>query len=443
MGRIYDANMDENTFQHRRKIERLEPEQLAELQLQRCNALLAEILPQNRFYAEKLSGQPFPLTSLERLTDLPFTFKEELLDGDASMVANSTFPAEQYVRFHQTSGTRGRPLVVLDTAEDWQWWKDTWQFVLDAAQITEADRAFLAFSFGPFIGFWSAHDALVQRKVLVIPSGGLSTLARLALLRSSRASAVFCTPSYALRMAEVAAENEFDLQSLPVKAIVVAGEPGGSVPAIRSRIENAWQARVVDHAGATEVGPWGYTDPLNKGLHIVESEFIAEFLSVDAGAPAGEGELSELVLTCLGRAGSPVIRYRTGDLVRPTWNSDGDIRFVLLEGGLLGRSDDMMIVRGVNVFPSAIEQILHSFPEIVEYRMTAHRTGEMDGLTIEIEDRLEEPQRVKKELLIRLGLRVDVQTVPMGSLPRFAGKGKRFIDNRSNCDHQNNESNDA
>jgi phenylacetate-CoA ligase len=165
-------------------------------------------------------------------------------------------------------------------------------------------------------------------------------------------------------------------------------------------------------------------------LHIVESEFIAEFLSVESGKPAGEGELAELVLTTLGRAGSPVIRYRTGDLVRPSWNATVANRFVFLEGGVLGRADDMMIIRGVNIFPSSLEQILHSFPEVIEYRITATRDGEMDSLGIEVEDRLHEPARIAKELQLRLGLRIAVAAVEIGSLPRFEGKGKRFVDRR-------------
>jgi phenylacetate-CoA ligase len=139
------------------------------------------------------------------------------------------------------------------------------------------------------------------------------------------------------------------------------------------------------------------------------------------------------VITTLGRTGCPVIRYRTGDLVRPTCHHDAENRFVLLEGGVLGRTDDMLIIRGVNVFPSSLEQILHGFPEVVEYRITAEKIGEMDALTIEIEDRLEQPDRVALEIMVRLGLKVAVRSVPIGSLPRFEGKGKRFIDNRPAC----------
>ncbi|MBW3596136.1 MAG: phenylacetate--CoA ligase family protein [Planctomycetes bacterium] len=423
--------MPDIRFEERRRAERLAPEELARHQVVRLNHLLDAILPHNKFYAEKLAGVRLPLASPEDVARLPYTFKDELI-GEAPFdyAANLTYPLERYVRFHRTSGTRGRPLAVLDTAADWGWWMDVWQYVLDAAELGPEDRAAMLFSFGPFIGFWSANDALLARGCMTIPCGGLSTLARLELLRTSRATVVFCTPSYALHAAEVAAENQIEVASLEVRRIVVAGEPGGSIPAVRSRIEAAWNAKVIDHSGATEVGPWGYADAENRGLRVIESHFLAEFLSLETGRPAAEGELAELVLTTLGREGAPVIRYRTGDLVRPVWSAPGENRFVLLEGGVLGRADDMMIIRGVNVFPSSIEQILRSFPEIVEYRMTAHKAGAMDALTVEIEDRLERPERVAKEMQVRLGLKVAVRSVPSGSLPRFEGKGKRFVDRR-------------
>jgi phenylacetate-CoA ligase len=307
---------------------------------------------------------------------------------------------------------------------------DVWQFVLDSAEIGPEDRSFLAFSFGPFVGFWSAFDALIARGSLAIPGGGMNTLQRLEMIRTSRTTVVFCTPSYALHMAEVAADNQIDVAAMDVRRIVVAGEAGGSVPHTRRRIEQAWNARVVDHGGASEVGPWGFADPHDRGLHITEAEFIAEFISVASGHPAKPGELAELVLTNLGRLGSPVIRYRTGDLVRPTWPQEGANRFVLLEGGIVSRADDMMIVRGVNVFPSSVEQILRSFPEVVEYRLIVRKNGMMDELSIEVEDRLQEPARIDRELQVRLGLKVDVRCVPLGSLPRFEGKGKRLVDER-------------
>jgi len=258
----------------------------------------------------------------------------------------------------------------------------------------------------------------------------LSTRARLDLIARSQATVLFCTPSYALHLVEVAQEHKTDCRALGVRTLVLAGEPGASVPAIRSQIEQNWQAKVFDHAGASEVGPWGYGYAFGEGLYINEAEFIPEFLSVETGERASEGELSELVLTTLGRVGSPVIRYRTGDLVRPVWSRGGDNRFVFLEGGVLGRTDDMFVVRGVNIFPSSLEQILRSFPEVVEYRITVRSAGAMDNVFIEIEDRLDQPDRVTEELSVRLGLRVDLATVPLGTLPRFEGKARRFIDER-------------
>jgi len=420
------------TPEERRRLESLDPAALEKYQLARLNALLAEILPHNEFYATRLAGLRLPLATIDDVAQLPFTFKNELLPpaGAGAAAANVTYPKEHYVRFHHTSGTRGRPLVVLDTADDWLWWMDCWSFILDAAGVTHQDVAFLAFSFGPFVGFWSAHDAAIARGCLVVPGGGQNTLARLELLRASQATVLFCTPSYALHMAEVARERQIDVGALPVRLLILAGEPGGSIPAVRHRIEDAWQARVFDHAGATEVGPWGFADEEGTGIYINETAFLAEFLSLETGGPAQHGELAELVLTTLGRAGCPVLRYRTGDVVRPTWSQERPVRFVLLAGGVLGRIDDMLIIRGVNVFASAVEQILRSFPEVPEYRFTAFKSAEMDQVLVEIEDHLEQPQRVAEELQLRLGLRIDVRCVPLGSLPRFEGKGVRFIDKR-------------
>jgi phenylacetate-CoA ligase len=363
------------------------------------------------------------------LADLPYTFKSELISDEAhhGFAKNLTWPIERYSRLHRTSGTKGRPLTVLDTPRDWEWWIETWQPVLDVAELQPKDRVMMAFSFGPFIGFWSAFEAAIERGCLVAPAGAMKSLARLELIRDIGATVVFCTPSYALHLAEVADSHHYNLRQMHVRALIVAGEPGGSIPEVRQQIEQAWGAKVIDHAGASEVGPWGFADPAGRGIYVNEAELIPEFISLETGEPANEDELSELVLTSLGRSGNPVIRYRTGDLVRPTWSDDQECRYVLLAGGVLGRTDDMLIIRGVNIYPGAIERILRSFPEIIEYRMIVYQEAALDQLKIEIEDRLNHPQRVEEELQVRIGLRVEVQTVPIGSLPRFEGKGKRLV----------------
>jgi phenylacetate-CoA ligase len=202
------------------------------------------------------------------------------------------------------------------------------------------------------------------------------------------------------------------------------------VPAIRKKLEHLWGASVHDHSGSTEAGPWGFGNAEGTGIYVIEAEYIAEFLSLASGNLAQEGEESEMVITTLGRAGAPIIRYRTGDVVRPEWNEPGENRFVLLDGGVLGRNDDMLVVRGVNVFPSGIDHILHSFPEVVEYRATVYKVSEMDRLRVEVEDRLQQPERITQEIKLRLGLNVEVEAVPLGTLPRYEGKGKRFVDQR-------------
>lgn len=415
------------------------------LKLARLGALLGEILPANEFYAAKLArvADRLPLPALAALDDLPFTFKEELVaasarasaDGLALRPGNLTWPIERYVRFHQTSGTHGRPLPVFDTAADWRWWMECWRMILDRGGVAAGDRVVVASSFGPYVGFWSAFDAAVDRGAMAIPTGGMASVARLDLVRTLEPTVLVATPSYALHLAELAEAHKFDTAGSTVRLVIVAGEPGGSMPAVRARLAAAWGAVVLDHAGATEVGPWGVGDDAGRGLHVIEPWFHPEFLAVETGRPAAAGELAELVLTTLGRTGAPVIRYRTGDLVRPVWPAADDIAegacpWVRLEGGVLGRVDDMLIVRGVNVFPSAIDDIVRSFPEIVEYRLTVSSRDRLDTMLLEIEDRLADPGRVARELQLRLGLRVDVVAVPIGSLPRFEGKGRRVVDER-------------
>lgn len=412
-------------------------ERLDELKLDRIRALVREILPHNRFYAAKLGGLP-PPGGLAEVADWPLTCKEELVAAAAAtgLPGNLTWPPERYVRYHRTSGTHGRPLPVMDTAADWAWWMECWGAILDRGAVGAGDRVLVASSFGPYVGFWSGFEAAVCRGALAIPSGGMSTLARLDLLRTTRATVLVATPSYALHMAEAAAGAKIDLAAFAVRLVIVAGEPGGSIPAVRDRIQAAWGAAVLDHAGASEVGPWGVGVPGGAGLHVIEPWFHPEFLPVDArGAGHEEGPLAELVLTTLGRAGAPAIRYRTGDLVRPRWPGPADVAagacpWVWLEGGILGRADDMIVVRGVNVFPAAVDRIVRSFPEIVEHRLTVATRESLDELGLEIEDRLADPQRVADELRLRLGLRVDVVAVPVGSLPRSEGKARRFVDRR-------------
>ncbi len=410
-------------------------------QLRKLNELLMEIVPTNSFYREKLAGinpQQFSdLASFQKL--VPMTTKQEIVADQQShgpFGTNLTFPIERYTRFHQTSGTSGTPLRWLDTPESWQWMTESWKEVFRVAGINECDRVYFAFSFGPFLGFWLAFEAAAQLGCLCIPGGGLSSEGRLRAIIENGTTVLCCTPTYALRLAEVAAEIGVDLRSSPVKTLMMAGEPGGSIPSTRQRLEQAWPgARIFDHHGMTEVGPVTYECPAQPGvLHIIETAYLAEVID-DQGTPAPDNTMGELILTTLGRTGSPLIRYRTGDLVKrgsaePCLCGRHEMR---LNGGILGRVDDMVIVRGVNIYPGALEAILRGEDEIAEYRVHLLETNNLAELSVEIEpgekcsDEAALARSVEKKLQIALSLRVPVRLAARGSLPRFEMKAKRWV----------------
>jgi len=409
-----------------------DPETVRSHQLAKLNRLLLDATAKQSFYQHKYRGIKLPLESLAALPDLPLLEKGELITGGVAAICG--LPANHYVRLHQTSGTCGEPLRVLDTADDWQWWLDCWQYVLDAANVGVGDIAMMAFSYGPFIGFWTAHESCVARGATVIPGGGMDSVSRLKMMIRCGATIVCCTPTYALHLATVAEEHGIEIKDSPVSRIIVAGEPGGSIPSVRQRIESLWGARLVDHCGATELGAWGVGSRDGRGIHVIESEFIAECLVFDdqspSGRPAQSDQLSELVITGLGRFGAPAIRYRTGDLVRPQASNDCENRFLFLDGGVLGRADNMVVVRGVNVFPSSIEAIVRRVAGDAEYRVLQSERDSMIQLRVEIEtapDACELPGRLSAALREHLGLRIDVRPIARLSLPRFEAKARRWI----------------
>ena len=303
----------------RSEIQSRDRQALERFQLERLNTLIAKVLPHNAYYQSRFGCSEFSVNSLAEWATFPTSQKSDWLGKDSSGLAlHHTFAEDKYRRYHRTSGTRGHPMVILDTQEDWQWWIDTWQYVLDACGILATDRIMMAFSFGPFIGFWSAHDACLHRGCMVIPCGGMSTAARIELIQTARPTVLFSTPSYAMHLAQDARTRQIDLSKSSIRQVFVAGEPGGSLPAVRSRIESLFGASVMDHAGATEVGPWGFGSSDGTAMHVIESEFIAEFLPVErkaSGDVATEvNDLApgvlELVLTSLGRIGAPSGRWR-------------------------------------------------------------------------------------------------------------------------------------
>ncbi len=416
---------------------------ILETQNQKLRALLAQLIPANAFWTKKFNDagiDPQSVKSIDDLSQLPLTTKHEIVDDfnfHPPYGSNLTFPTTSYARFHQTSGTTGRPLVWMDTHSSWSWFMDCWNLIYCAIGITQEDRFCFPFSFGPFIGFWAAFDAATQRGNLTIPAGGLSTTARIRLILDQKCTVLCCTPTYALRMVEVAREEGIDIAQSDVRAIIVAGEPGGNIPAIRQRIESAWNARVYDHWGMTEIGALGvepHDDPTN--LYLLETQCIPEVIDPATGQSVEPGQIGELVITNLGRWGNPLIRYRTGDLVKPsTTESPCGCHFLRLEGGVLGRVDDMVTIRGNNVYPSSVEAVLREYPEIVEYRMTVSTQRSMKQMLIEVElfsdfaadDESAFMKRLHATIKDRLNFQPDLKRVATGELPRFELKGRRLV----------------
>lgn len=437
------------------KFRSIAKEQIRETQVRRFRELLQTVGASNRFWQAKWQSAGVDLATA-KLSQLPLTTKAELVADQQTHPpygSNLTSPIAAYSRFCQTSGTTGQPLRWLDTLESWQWMLGCWEQIFEMAGVCSDDRLAFPFSFGPFLGFWAAFEGAARLGRLCLPAGGMTSESRLKFLKENQATVVCCTPTYALRLAEVAAELVKEpghgtaaelLKS--VRLLIVAGESGGSVPSIRQRIEETWQARVIDHWGMTEVGPLASECVENPGgMHVLETECIAEIIDSATGQSFDLDHTTapirgELVITNLGRVGSPMIRYRTGDIVEVDPQPCPCGRNLLrLKGGILGRVDDMLTIRGNNVFPTAVEAILREFPEVIEFQFDTVTRDSMSQLQIEIETTLGLPNtdderqqfrrltdRISAAIHDRLHFQPEIIPVPPQSLPRSEMKSRHM-----------------
>ncbi len=430
--------------------EDLDREALEQRQWRYLKRLLNEVDGRNPFWTNRLRQQGVRAGDLRTWDDFrrlaPVTKQELVADQNdhPPYGSNLTYSISAYSRLHQTSGTTGRPMRWLDTPGSWNWVKRCWAQLYRIAGLTREDRLCYPFSFGPFIGFWGAFEGATQLGNFCLAAGGMSSEVRLEVILEHEITFICCTPTYALRLIEIAEREGISLAESTVRAVLVAGEPGGSIPAIRERIETGFGARVIDHWGMTDIGCLAVESAADPGgLLILETECIAEIVDSETFQPVTPGERGELLITNLGRPGMPVIRYRTGDIVQAATRPNACGRSLLrFEGGILGRADDMITIRGNNVFPSSVEAVLREFPEIAEYRIRIRQKQAMHHMIIEVEPMpeltaansvappppaLQDLERkLSRTVRDRLNFQAEICFVSPGELPRFEMKGRRF-----------------
>jgi phenylacetate-CoA ligase len=391
------------------------------------------VLATNAFQRARLGAAR--VSRVEDLRALPLTCKDELLADQAAAPpygTNLTYPLERYTHLHLTSGTMGEQLRVPQTAEDWQATRRCFALVLREAGVTPADRVALPFQFGAYLQFWAAAAGVEELGAMALPLGGLDGRERLRAMAEFEASAIVCTPTYALGLIEVALEWGLQHAFDSVRAVICQGEPGASIPASRARIEDAWGARVYDHAGSTEVGVFSYPCAAGGGVHINGREFLCEVLDPAGGGEVAAGAQGELVLSALTRRGYPAIRFRSGDVVELGGRCPGGHDDVWLPNGIVGRTDDMVVIRGRNVFPSAIEQTLREAGALGEYRIRFYTEAtERDEVRVLVE--ATDPalvRTIEERISARLALRVRVVPVAPGALAAPRPKARRVEDAR-------------
>ena len=364
----------------------------------------------------------------------PFTLKSEVTKDHLESPpfgSNLTTNINSYTKLTKTSGTSGNSISWVDTNDDWNSMLDAWSIIFDYADLDKSkDRLFFAFSFGPFLGFWTAYEAASKLNYMTIPGGGMSSKARLELLDTSGSTVLLCTPTYALRLGKLIEQND----TIKITKIIVAGEGGGSVPAIREKISNLWNgAEVIDHHGMTEVGPVTFQDIENPTRLTMLPDFhIAEVIDLKTHSEVNVGETGELVLTTIKRPGNALLRYKTGDLVKKGVTEINGRKALSFDGGIISRIDDMHVIRGVNVYPSSIDSIIQRYEEIIEYRVKIITKDSMKEIKLDAEinessNSADLKMRLSDELHSILNLRIPVSFVPTGTFERFDFKSRRWI----------------
>jgi phenylacetate-CoA ligase len=362
---------------------------------------------------------------LEALAEQPFRVKSEL--RDAYPFGLLRVPLEGCVRIHASSGTRGKPTIVAYTRADLAAWADCCARALAAAGAGPGSVVHVAYGYGLFTGGLGIHYGAELLGCTVVPASGGNTPRQVQLLEDLGAEILCCTPSYALAIADHVADPE----RLNLRAGVFGAEPW--TEGLREAIEAALALTAVDVYGLSEVmGPGVSAECVEgrDGAHVNEDHFLVEVVDPDSGTPLADGEVGELVFSTLTKEALPLLRYRTGDLASLTCEPCVCGRTFARMSRIVGRTDDMLIIRGVNVFPSEVERVLLAIPELApHYQLVVDRPGRLDELTVQVEGTVDSAP-VSEQLRSTLGLSARVEVVPPGSIPRSEGKALRVLDRR-------------
>lgn len=426
-------------------IETMSREDLEALQLERLQALVKRVYEKIPFYKEsfdKAGISPEDIKSLADLTKLPFTVKQDM--RDAYPFGLFAVPRKEVVRVHCSSGTTGTATVVGYTQKDLENWGDCFARALYGAGCGPDSTLQIAYGYGLFTGGLGAHNGGERAGCTVLPMSTGNTKRQVRLMKDFDVDCLCCTPSYALNIAEVAEEEGYDIREFPIHAGILGAEPCSE--ATRAEIEQKMGIRFYDIYGLSEVMGPGVACECEKqhGLHVCEDQFIIEILDPKTLQPVPDGEWGEVVFTTLRKECSPLVRYRTRDISRILVGECECGRTFRRMDRIAGRTDDMMILRGVNVFPSQIEEEIVSFPEIApQYQLILTTKGTLDHAELRVEtvpefpfDEIRRLEKLKKDLQKalkeNLQIAVDVKIVEPKTIERAEGKAKRIIDMREN-----------
>ena len=428
-----------------KELETLPREKREALQLERFRERMAYVYDNSPMYKRKYDQagiKPFDIKTLSDISRVPFTVKEELRESQKRKPPWGDFmcvPPEDGVRVFQTTGTTGIPVRVMLNKKDWTvHFYEQFMHFMNAYGIKTSDILYVPFGYGLYIAWWGFQAALEQAGVMIVPGGAQSSNDRVRNIFDWAATVVCGTPTYLLHLGEVAKKMGVSLADSQVSVVVAAGEPGANVKSTKQAIETLWGAKCYDDIGSSEISNFGFECIFQKGTHVNENMFYAECLDPDTLEPVNDGEVGELVLSNLCTETMPLIRYRIKDLVK--FNREPcecGRTFLRLDGGILGRSDDMFQFGGVNVFPSAIENVIRKVNCFSnEYQIIIPRMGSGNRLKIRVEpessqvsskDMQQALNRFIEEFKYRITFTPDVEVAEIGELPRFELKAKRLI----------------